>query len=355
MNYYIYQKAIIGIFVVMVLALLSWISVQDAQGSSPTGEEYSEADQVKIFLPMLFNVSILDGGDPPYSGPPPENPTWLEYVNYIRSLAGLSPVAENSDWSQGDWLHARYMVKNDFIGHSEDPNNDWFSSEGDLAARTSNLLASSSHTATDNAAVSGWIQAPFHGVGILDPQLQQVGFGSFREQDGGFQMGAALDVLRGLGVVPDAVTFPIAWPGEGASVPLTAHTGEYPNPLTSCPGYSAPAGLPIILQVGSGELTPQVTSHSFRSGGQDLPHCLFDETSYTNPDHSSQSLGRAILDSRDAIVLIPRDPLVPGKTYSVSISVNGDSHQWSFSTAPEASTTRSWLADHEENWEISLP
>ncbi len=355
MDSYGSQKARISIFVVTVLVLIARLSYQDAQGSSPTGEEYSEADQVKIYLPMLFNVSIVNGSNPLYTGPPPENPTWLEYVNYIRSLAGLSPVVDNSDWSQGDWLHSRYMVKNDFIGHSEDPNNYWYSSEGDLAARTSNLLASSSHTTTDFAAISGWIQAPFHGVGILDPQLQQVGFGSFRQQDGGFQMSAALDVLRGLRDLPEAVIFPIAWPGDGTSVPLIAHSGEYPNPLSSCPGYSAPAGLPIILQVGAGELSPQVTSHSFRSGSQELPHCVFSESTYFNPDRSAQSLGRAILDSRDAIVLIPENPLLPGNHYSVSITVNGEAHQWSFSTTAETSTNKSWLADNSATWEYSLP
>ena len=107
MDSYGSQKARISIFVVTVLVLIAWLSYQDAQGSSPTGDEYSEADQVKIYLPMLFNVSIVNGSNPLYTGPPPENPTWLEYVNYIRSLAGLPPVVDNSDWSQGDWLHSR--------------------------------------------------------------------------------------------------------------------------------------------------------------------------------------------------------------------------------------------------------
>lgn len=349
------SKARIGFIFVIILVLISWISYEDALGSSSSDEGVSGSDQVRIFLPMLFNIDKVAGSMQPYTGPPPENPTWLEYMNYLRSLAGLPAVVDNVNWSWGDWLHSRYMVKNDYIGHSEDPNNSWFSSDGDLAARSSNLLASSSGTTTDNAAISGWFQAPFHGVGIIDPQLQKVGFGSFREQDGGFQMAAALDVLRGLGDLPDTVTFPIAWPGEGASVPLTAHTGEYPDPLSSCPGYSAPAGLPLILQVGPGDLTPQVSSHSFRSGSQELPHCVFDETSYSNPDRSAQFLGRAILNSRDAIVLIPREPLVPGRTYSVSITESGETHQWSFSTTSETRTTSSWLADDGADWELSLP
>ena len=349
------QGARICIIVMLALGLASWLSFEDALGSSFREDESTEAGQLRLYLPMVVNIDEVNTGSKPYTGPPPENPTWLEYTNYFRSLAGLAAVDNNSSWSQGDWLHSRYMVKNDFIGHSEDPGNTWFSSEGDLAARTSNLLVSTSHTASDLAAIEGWIQAPFHGVGILDPQLQQVGFGSFREQDGGFQSGAALDVLRGLGEQPDRVQYPIAWPGDGASVPITSHTGEYPNPLSSCSGYSSPAGLPIILQIGPGEETPQVTFHSFRMGNLELPHCIFDETSYNNPDHSAESLGRAILNSRDAIVLIPKEPLITGNTYAVSITVNGATHIWSFSITNEKSTTNSALAVHDAGWQFSLP
>jgi hypothetical protein len=337
------------------LGLVLWPIYGYAQGSHSTDEGATDTGGMKIYLPMLVNMDAANTGSEPYTGPPPENPTWLEYINYYRSLAGLAAVDDNSSWSQGDWLHSRYMVKNDFIGHSEDPGNTWFSSEGDLAARTSNLLASSSHTASDLSAIDGWIQAPFHGVGILDPQLGQVGFGSFREQDGGFQMGAALDVLRGLQDLPDSIQFPIAWPGNGASVPITSHTGEYPNPLSSCSGYSSPAGLPIILQIGAGEITPRVTSHSFKLGNLELPHCVFDETSYNNPDNSAESLGRAILNFRDAIVLIPKDPLIPGNTYSVSVTVNGDSHRWSFSTLDGKSQTQPVLTDTGIDWHFSLP
>ena len=66
------------------------------------------------------------------------------------------------------------------------------------------------------------------------------------------------------------------------------------------------------------------------SAGFPLEHCVFDETSYTNPDHNAQYLGRGILGSRDAIVLIPRAPLTPGAQYTVSITVDGTPHSWSF-------------------------
>jgi len=221
-------------------------------------------------------------------------------------------------------------VKNDVLKHSEEPNNPWYTPEGLAAAQSGNLMASSDIEASDRYAVDAWMQAPFHAVGILDPALIKVGFGSYREADGGLQMGATLDILRGLGEIPQAVRYPVMWPTNGATVPIGDHWGEYPDPLTSCPGYRSPSGLPVILQVGSGNLAPVVGSHTFLQGKTPLDHCVFTESTYTNPDKAAQELGRAILDQRDAIVLISREPFIPGASYTVSIEVSGQTYSWSF-------------------------
>lgn len=261
-------------------------------------------------------------------------PDWLKHVNGYRTLANLPGLSENTTWSNGDWLHARYMVKNDFIGHSEDTNNAWYSAEGNTAAQNSNVAVSSSTALSDRDAIDLWIQGPFHAVGILDPALGVTGYGSYREADGGYQTGAALDVLRGLGEIPASVTFPLMFPGNLKTVGLASYNGgESPNPLSGCSNYAVPTGLPIILQIGSGSLTPNVTAHSFKQGSTELEHCIFDETNYANANSSQQSLGRNVLGARDAIVLIPRAPLEAGKSYTVSITTNGNTHTWSFTIA----------------------
>jgi hypothetical protein len=192
------------------------------------------------------------------------------------------------------------------------------------------------------------MQGPFHAVGIIDARLQQVGFGSYREADGGWQMAAALDVLRGLGSVPSSVVFPVKWPSDGMTAPLHSYSGgEYPDPLKSC-GYSVPSGLPIILQLGSGSITPNVTAHSLLQGSTPLEHCVFDETNYTHAtDPSAQSLGRAVLDARDAIVLIPRQSLSAGSSYTVSITTNGRTYTWTFTVSVTASS-----AEHAADTQI---
>jgi hypothetical protein len=229
------------------------------------------------------------------------------------------------------------MVKNDISSklHEEILTNPWYTPEGLAAARSSDLMVSSSANDTDQTAIDLWLGGPFHGIGILDPKLKQTGFNSYRETGGSVAMGACLDVIRGLGSLPDSVSYPIYWPGGNVVMPYTRFDGhEWPDPVTSCPGYVAPTGAAIYLQIGSGRATPQVTSHWLKKGdGTSLESCVFDETSYTNPDDYSQQIGRLILDSRDAIVLMPRQPLQLRTWYTVSITSNGIPYTWSFFTA----------------------
>jgi hypothetical protein len=309
------------LLVVLVVAL---VCLQSAAAATPNA---TVTGGPALYLPLVVR------GEQPA---PPTDPGWLTLVNEFRAQAGLPLVVENDYWSEGSWLHSRYMVKNDVIQHYEDPGNPWYTVQGDHAAENCNLMVSSSAGVDDDYPILVWMQAPFHAVGLLDPALHAVGFGSYREVGGGFEMGAALDVLRGLGQIPESVQFPIAWPGDGAIVPLAYHWVESPNPLTSCPGYSAPAGLPILLQLGSGGVTPDVTGHSVQENGIEIAHCVFDETNYYHPDGWLRDLGRSVLGARDAVVIIPREPLNPGAVYRVSVTANGRTTTWSFGVAETA-------------------
>lgn len=289
---------------------------------------------IASYLPFIENPPLPTETPTPTPTITPAPLAWLNYLNGYRAQALLPALSQNSDWSNGGWLHARYMVKNDLISHDEDPQNLWYTAEGQAAAQNGNVMVSSSSQASDESAIDLWMSGPFHAIGILDPALHQTGFGSYREADGGWQMGATLDVIRGLGAIPPTVAYPVMWPADNQTTFLNAYYGtEFPDPLTSCPDYVAPSGLPILLQIGDGSLTPSVTDHSFSQDGLSLDHCLFDETNYSNPDSGSQSLGRLVLSGRDAIVLIPRQPLSPAGTYTVSITVNGQSYQWTFTVA----------------------
>lgn len=259
---------------------------------------------------------------------------WLPHLNYFRAMAGVQPLAENTAWDDGAWLHARYMVINNLYTKDEDPANLWYTAEGATAGQDGLIFAASNINTNDLFILERWLSNPFSAVRLLDPGLFQTGYGSYRARDGGFQAGASLDVVRGLGSVPDDTSYPLVWPKEAETVPLTAFEGfGSPNPLTSCPGYSSPTGLPIILFLGFKNLVPNITASSFKQGTIELAHCTFHKENYVNSNPDLQTQGRAILEQRNAIILIPRDPLEAGTSYTASITTNGQTKNWSFTTA----------------------
>ena len=261
---------------------------------------------------------------------------WLHQLNQFRAGSSLLPVTENESWSQGAWLHSRYMVMEDDVSHSEDPASPWYTVEGDLAGDNGNIAVSTSTLVPDLFAIELWMAGPFHAVAIIDPQLKQTGFGSFRKENGLWQMGATLDVYRGLDETPPETSFPILFPGAEGTTWLTSHRyGEWPDPLASCAGYVRPTGPPVIIQLGAGDGTPTVTDHAFLEEDTPLEHCVFDETTYSHPaDNTQQNVGRQVLNSRDAVVLLPRNPLLEGHTYTASVTAGGNTYRWHFTVVP---------------------
>lgn len=275
----------------------------------------------------------------PTTSPNPND--WMSYTNYYRGMSQVQPLTENTSWSADCEKHAIYIVKNDILEHDEDPSNQYYTPGGQTAAQSSDLAASYDINDGIKFTLETWMQAPFHAIAILDPALRTSGYGIYHENDGGLVMGAAIDVVRGRTTPPADTPFPIKFPGDGSEINLRLHWGETPDPLTSCPGYTAPVGLPITLQLGSGNITPSVTAHSFTTAsGTALEHCVFDETNYYNPSDYEQYWIRSILDQRDAIVLIPKEPLSPGETYKVSITTNGKTYAWSFKVSEDAKFQR---------------
>ena len=246
---------------------------------------------------------------------------WLARLNSWRATTGVASLAENTTWSQGDAAHAVYMVKNDLVTHYETFGKPYYSVAGDTAAKASNINVSSTTSSTDTNAIDWWMGAPFHALGLMDPRLKTTGFGSYRDANSpGWQMGAAVDTLRGNSLTGG--TYPVYFPGNGATQPLTSYSGyESPDPLAACSGYTMPVGLPVFVQIGGNVSTKISTVHSFTGNGVALPHCILDSTT---PNVGS------MLTSRGAAVVIPRSPLTAGVKYVVSLVVNGLPYTWSF-------------------------
>ncbi len=327
------------------LALLVFLSLRLAAAQAAAPAAFlplifkPQAQGTNTFLPVIVKAPTPTPTGTPLPVTPPAAGDWQIVLSYYRASARLPALTENAGWSAGAVNHAQYMVKNDVLASSEDISNTWYSPAGATEAANSNLMLSDNVTVTDRQALDFWMSKPFHALGLLDPALLSTGFGSYREDDGPFdpyRMGAAADVRQGIGSIPGAVSFPIEWPSHNSTVTLTSYDGnEQPDPLTSCPGYSAPSGLPILLQVGPGGSSFVVGAHTIEQGNISLPHCAFTSNSYMNGlDPALQTLGRQILAASDAVVLIPQAPLTAGSSYTVSIVINGQPLVWTFFVAP---------------------
>ena len=258
---------------------------------------------------------------------------WLQFVNRFRASAGVPPLLENTAWSLDAYEHSRYMAYTGDLSHSQDVNSPYFSRAGTAAAENGNIAAGYSSSAPFQWAFNYWMSAPFHALPIIDPQLAVTGFAEYRAPDSLLQVTATLDVRRGLGPLPAGVAYPIRYPGDGASTWVLRYSlPEFPEALSTCPGYQQPTGAPIILQLGDGSLVPHVTATSLARDGQYQAHCWFDETTFTHPNEFRQRSARTILDQRDAVVIIPQEPLLLDSTYTVRIDANGQTYTWSFHT-----------------------
>lgn len=272
---------------------------------------------------------------PPTPTPAPQSAVWLDYLNDIRQQAGLPTVSEDTAIAAGAQAHSEYMGRNDNpVARTQLVNNIFYSDEGRIAAQRSNIFALSSPGGTDLWGLNFWLSAPFHALGLLDPQLEQVGYGRFRDDLGVVQIAAVLDVLSGINDAPPNVTYPIFYPPNGGqSYALRQILTEYPEPTASCEGYEKPTGPPLILQLGAGQLTPNVTDFRVIVDGAEVEACAFDETNYSNRIDHAQTRGRQLLDWRDAVVLIPRQPFHVGQVVEAEVTANGTTYSWSFTTA----------------------
>ena len=284
---------------------------------------------------------------------------WLTQINQYRMMAGLESVEEVAAISAGDTNHARYLVKRFEVEspeqvdiYSENRATEWSTPSGAAAASLSNIaLRTGAEQPSDletqiRQVIDDWMTDPFQRLPILDPELRRIGLGLYREKN--FTsivlqvrtpappqealMGSAEDYRLARPPAENSSKYPIMFPSAGSDIGLVAFEGgAWPNLFTSCPGLGLPVGLPITLELGPSAQDQNIMRHSITTNQRPLEHCIFIPGTYVGMNDAQTLIGRQVLSTFGAVVLIPRLPLRAGNSYSVSVSTDRKEYQWSFS------------------------
>lgn len=269
----------------------------------------------------------------------------LEHLNRLRAEVGVTPVKLDADNSTPNWLHARYLRENNVSEHDEDPSKPFYTPEGHAAGRSSNIGSAGGGPDYEpyehpERAASAFLNAPLHLFRVLDPRATSVRIGVYRTWI--CWGGDECPTLRSLSSLVLGTVKGGAWPeGQVVRFPANDQTalavrfvGENPEPLTACPGYDWPAGLPIFAMHGRDNL-PDVKATRLERDGEALEHCTITADTYTNPDPVAENHVRNSLTDHGAVIIIPREPLEPGSAYEVTIEYATHTDTWTFHTADE--------------------
>ncbi|HUA33944.1 MAG TPA: FHA domain-containing protein [Candidatus Binataceae bacterium] len=295
------------------------------------------------------SASAGNSSVPVYSAAAAPAPEWLQRLNSYRDMAKLAPAGEDDSLATADAKHVAYLFTNyaDDIMHGIMPGLEMHQESSDKPGYSADGLYAAQHSDVDfmwwrgsykqhmeTWAIDDWITGAFHRLPLLSPRLERVGYAQQCEnQMCVAAMNAQTDVEHAAATTMYKI--PVAFPPDGATLALKWFTMEVPNPLSSCPDYQKPTGVPITLQLGN-FIAIKLDNYSLKEAdsGDEVEACGFDSSTYTNPDPAIQAAARASLNAFGTVVVIPRQPLKPGASYNVEMTASGKKYNWQFSVAP---------------------
>jgi hypothetical protein len=315
------------------------------------------------------------------SGVPPDfTESAKARVNYYRAMAKLPPIVDDAAISAGALNHARYLVKNGVAGGDivldnkqlhfqtpqdafrwEDKGRPFFTDNGASAGRNAVVLTASEINLSGADLVDLLMTMPFSGLIPMVPQFSVAGLGAYCDPGQcaiviayrfaleksvriALYDGPASDRFwnPGLGLIPmetGRLHTAVEFPPDGATVNFQSFAGkDYPDPLSSCPGYKTPTGTPISFQLGQGygpDDGLEVSSVFVTRDGTEIETCLITSASYIGRDSSQTQAGKTGLATVGAAVILPREPLAPGQ-YKVALKEDGKLYEWGFTVAAVA-------------------
>jgi uncharacterized protein YkwD len=309
----------------------------EAMTSTSGPEEYAAARPTSKPTPETSPAAVGSGAN------------WLIVLNKYRTRLNLRPVEEDPSLSNGCLAHAKYLMRNyggtfrniGILMHEEHESKPGYSLAGRKAAQASDIVFQPRNKMTDDQlmgqAIEWWISGPFHRAQLINPELRRVGFAQYCE---GARCVSALNTTSDAplaSISSRRLAAPIEVPPDGATVKTPGFGGEWPNPVASCSGYSTKSPA-ITLNLGiylPAKITDaHLTQTTGAAAGTILDTCAYDSDSYTNPNAGDQERARQVLRSFGEVVMMVRDPLSPGESYRVAMTVNGKPYRWSFTAAP---------------------
>jgi uncharacterized protein YkwD len=274
--------------------------------------------RLALFAVACTGTTFLTPGFTPFgttAAQAEETPEWLATVNAYRNASGLPSVRVDAAMQDGVNKHAKYLAITGSLAHDEDPSHPLYTPAGAEAARASLLGGmTAGGEQTDRQIVEGWMTAPFHASHILEPRFERTAFASLRDEPNAI-LGVAGVLNTGGRGKKQQRTQPILFPGRDATIPMTSFVAETPDPLTHCPGYVAPAGLPVFVMFAS---SPSAARASISTNGAPLDACIIDRN-YNNPNAGLQSGMRSHIDGKNMLIVVPKSPLTAGSTYDVVV------------------------------------
>jgi hypothetical protein len=152
----------------------------------------------------------------------------LDYANSYRALAGVPPAEAEAALSANCEQHARYMIQNNSLTHTQDPDLPGASPEGANCAQQGNVWLGSGRDWQATDPIEAWLGSVGHRMWLLYPTAQTFGYGFYKS---GTEAAAALDILSGanLEADPDYEGWPVRYPAPNQTrIPAT----DYPITLT---------------------------------------------------------------------------------------------------------------------------
>jgi uncharacterized protein YkwD len=227
----------------------------------------------------------------------------LANFNQIRAEHGFGPCSFDQSFNLAAVAHTNYLALNKEGGHNEDPANPGYTGM-EASDRVSvfghvgsswEVVATGSRNATESLV--GLWEAPYHRINMMKPGPVNAGV-SYK--DGNFTMDGDGLTVDGMFVSP---------PDGGVGVSPSWQNNETPNPTRNFNDAEQTLGYPVVATVYGDKIgSISILSSSFTtSDGKDVERY---ELSPSNDNHLT-----------NAVVLIPKKPLLPRKTYFVNLKL----------------------------------